>query len=106
MAINSQHPAQLGGIVPSFGTMSKGTPRPPFRPPRYRQPSAARVYRAGRTEKRKISSSVRESSGQSGKADLIALAREMLANPNFAAQAALALEGPAGWDLWSDQFRY
>ena len=30
----------------------------------------------------------------------------MLANPNFAAQAALALEGAAGWDLWSDQFRY
>jgi hypothetical protein len=30
----------------------------------------------------------------------------MLANPNFAAQAALELEGAAGWDLWSDQFRY
>jgi len=43
---------------------------------------------------------------QSGEADLIALAREMLANPNFAAQAALELEGAAGWDLWSDQFRY
>ena len=41
---------------------------------------------------------------QSGEADLIALAREMLANPNFAAQAALALEG-RGW-IWSDQFRY
>jgi 2,4-dienoyl-CoA reductase-like NADH-dependent reductase (Old Yellow Enzyme family) len=43
---------------------------------------------------------------RSGEADLIALAREMLANPNFAAQAALALEGAIGWDLWSDQFRY
>ena len=43
---------------------------------------------------------------QSGEADLIALAREMLADPNFAAQAALELEGAAGWDLWSDQFRY
>jgi 2,4-dienoyl-CoA reductase-like NADH-dependent reductase (Old Yellow Enzyme family) len=43
---------------------------------------------------------------RSGEADLIALAREMLANPNFAAQAALALGGAAGWDLWSDQFRY
>src|SRR6516162_3567966 len=43
---------------------------------------------------------------QSGEADLIALAREMLANPNFAAQAALELEGASGWDLWSDQFRY
>jgi 2,4-dienoyl-CoA reductase-like NADH-dependent reductase (Old Yellow Enzyme family) len=43
---------------------------------------------------------------QSDEADLIALAREMLAHPNFAAQAALELEGAAGWDLWSDQFRY
>ena len=43
---------------------------------------------------------------QSGEADLIALARVMLANPNFAAQAALELEGAAGWDLWSDQFRF
>jgi len=43
---------------------------------------------------------------RSGEADLIALAREMLVNPNFAAQAALALEGAAGWDLCSDQFRY
>ena len=43
---------------------------------------------------------------QSGEADLIALAREMLANPNFTAQAALELEGAAGWDRWSDQFRY
>jgi 2,4-dienoyl-CoA reductase-like NADH-dependent reductase (Old Yellow Enzyme family) len=43
---------------------------------------------------------------EAGEADLVAFAREMLANPNFAAQAALDLEGAAGWDLWSDQFRY
>jgi 2,4-dienoyl-CoA reductase-like NADH-dependent reductase (Old Yellow Enzyme family) len=43
---------------------------------------------------------------KAGEADLVAFAREMLANPNFAAQAALELEGAAGWDLWSDQFRY
>jgi 2,4-dienoyl-CoA reductase-like NADH-dependent reductase (Old Yellow Enzyme family) len=42
----------------------------------------------------------------SGEADLVALAREVLANPNFAAQAALELEGPSGWNLWSDQYRY
>jgi 2,4-dienoyl-CoA reductase-like NADH-dependent reductase (Old Yellow Enzyme family) len=42
----------------------------------------------------------------SGEADLVALAREMLVNPNFAAQAALELEGPSGWNLWSDQYRY
>jgi 2,4-dienoyl-CoA reductase-like NADH-dependent reductase (Old Yellow Enzyme family) len=43
---------------------------------------------------------------KAGEADLVAFAREMLANPNFTAQAALELEGAAGWDLWSDQFRY
>jgi 2,4-dienoyl-CoA reductase-like NADH-dependent reductase (Old Yellow Enzyme family) len=43
---------------------------------------------------------------EAGEADLVAFAREMLANPNFTAQAALELEGAAGWDLWSDQYRY
>jgi 2,4-dienoyl-CoA reductase-like NADH-dependent reductase (Old Yellow Enzyme family) len=43
---------------------------------------------------------------EAGEADLVAFAREMLANPNFAGQAALELEGAAGWDLWSDQYRY
>jgi 2,4-dienoyl-CoA reductase-like NADH-dependent reductase (Old Yellow Enzyme family) len=43
---------------------------------------------------------------KSGEADLVAFAREMLADPNFAAQAALELEGAAGWSLWSDRFRY
>ncbi len=43
---------------------------------------------------------------EAGEADLVAFAREMLANPNFAAQAALELEGAAGWDLWSDRYRY
>lgn len=43
---------------------------------------------------------------EAGEADLVAFAREMLANPNFAAQAALELEGSSGWDLWSDRYRY
>ncbi|MGC1351576.1 MAG: NADH:flavin oxidoreductase/NADH oxidase [Xanthobacteraceae bacterium] len=43
---------------------------------------------------------------EAGEADLVAFAREMLANPNFAAQAGLELEGSSGWDLWSDQYRY
>ena len=47
------------------GKMTKSILRPPFRPPRYRQPSAARVYLAGRSEKRKIFTSARESSGES-----------------------------------------
>ena len=47
------------------GKMTKSILRPPFRPPRYRQPSAARVYLAGRSEKRKIFTSAQESSGES-----------------------------------------
>ena len=42
------------------GKMTKSILRPPFRPPRYRQPSAARVYLAGRSEKRKIFTSAPE----------------------------------------------
>ena len=45
------------------GKMTKSILRPPFRPPRYRQPSAARVYLAGRSEKRKIFTSAPESLG-------------------------------------------
>ena len=41
-----------------------------------------------------------------GEADLVALAREMLFNPNWAAQAAVELRGSAGWALWPQQFRY
>ena len=44
------------------GKMTKSILRPPFRPPRYRQPSAARVYLAGRSEKCKIFTSAPESS--------------------------------------------
>lgn len=43
---------------------------------------------------------------EAGEADLVAFAREMLANPNFAVQAGLELEGSSGWDLWSDRYRY
>ena len=41
-----------------------------------------------------------------GEADLVSLAREALFNPNWAAQAALSLVGPAGWQLWPEQFRW
>lgn len=41
-----------------------------------------------------------------GGADLIALAREMLANPNWPAQAARELSEGGGWGLWPQQFRY
>jgi len=41
-----------------------------------------------------------------GRADLIALAREMLFNPNWAGQAALELEGSRGWRWWPETFRW
>lgn len=43
---------------------------------------------------------------ESGEADLIAIGREMLVNPNFAVQAALELKGESGWQLWIDQYRW
>lgn len=43
---------------------------------------------------------------RNGQADLIALGRELLFNPNWAAQAALQLQGAAGWTLWPEQFAW
>lgn len=43
---------------------------------------------------------------QRGEADLVALAREILFNPNWPAQAALSLVGEKGWKFWPDQFRW
>lgn len=41
---------------------------------------------------------------RAGDADLIALAREMLVNPNWAVQAAVTLGQGAGWRQWPDQY--
>jgi len=41
---------------------------------------------------------------EAGDADLIALAREMLFNPNWAAQAAVELMPDTGWRAWPEQF--
>ena len=43
---------------------------------------------------------------EAGQADLIALAREMLFDPNWAAKAALELAPETGWSAWPEQFRY
>lgn len=43
---------------------------------------------------------------QRQQADFIALGREMLVNPNWAAEAALELHGQRGWSLWPEQFRW
>lgn len=39
-----------------------------------------------------------------GQADMIAIGRELLFNPNWAAQASVALKGQAGWQDWPEQF--
>jgi 2,4-dienoyl-CoA reductase-like NADH-dependent reductase (Old Yellow Enzyme family) len=39
-----------------------------------------------------------------GSADLIAIAREALVDPHWAARAALALEGDSGWAQWPKQY--
>jgi 2,4-dienoyl-CoA reductase-like NADH-dependent reductase (Old Yellow Enzyme family) len=39
-----------------------------------------------------------------GEADLVAIGREALVNPNWANLAALELEGDAGWREWPEQF--
>ena len=39
-------------------------------------------------------------------ADLISLGRELLVDPNWPAQAALALMPEAGWQEWPEQFRW
>ncbi|PTM42753.1 NADH:flavin oxidoreductase/NADH oxidase [Bosea sp. 124] len=41
---------------------------------------------------------------QAGSADLIALGREMLFDPNWAARATVALAGEAGWNAWPQAF--
>ncbi|MGB6103134.1 MAG: NADH:flavin oxidoreductase/NADH oxidase [Pusillimonas sp.] len=43
---------------------------------------------------------------QQEQSDLVALAREMLFNPNWAAQAALELEDAKGWRWWPEPFRW
>jgi 2,4-dienoyl-CoA reductase-like NADH-dependent reductase (Old Yellow Enzyme family) len=43
---------------------------------------------------------------QAGNADLIALGRELLVNPNWPVQAALELKGSAGWKEWPDQYAW
>jgi len=41
---------------------------------------------------------------EKGQADLIALGRELLFNPNWAAQASVEMKGAAGWQDWPEQF--
>ena len=41
---------------------------------------------------------------EEGRADLVALGRELLWNPNWPAQAAVELDGRNGWKLWPPQY--
>ena len=45
-----------------------------------------------------------ESILDNNQADMIALGRELLFNPNWVAQAAVDMKGPAGWDDWPEEF--
>ena len=73
------------------GKMTKSILRPPFRPPRYRQPSAARVYLAGRSEKRKIFTSAPESSWES---PFISLTRAARSSTRFTVWRGSAVSRP------------
>jgi 2,4-dienoyl-CoA reductase-like NADH-dependent reductase (Old Yellow Enzyme family) len=43
---------------------------------------------------------------QDGKADLVALGRELLWNPNWPAQTAVEADPKPGWDLWPEQYSW
>lgn len=43
---------------------------------------------------------------EQGRCDLIALARELLWNPNWPAQAAIEWHEQTGWDLWPEQYAW
>lgn len=82
----------------------------PARDPGFQVPYAARIRREAAVATVAVGmirdSSQAEAIIAEGSADLVALAREMLFNPNWAAQAALELEGDSGWTLWPQQFRF
>lgn len=82
----------------------------PSRTPGFQVPFSARIRREAKIptiavglirEPRQAEDVLR-----AGDADLIALGRELLVNPNWAAQAALSLLGRDGWREWPDMFRW
>jgi 2,4-dienoyl-CoA reductase-like NADH-dependent reductase (Old Yellow Enzyme family) len=80
------------------------------RTPGFQVPFAARIRREAQIATMAVGLILEPKQAEAilaaGEADLIAVAREMLANPNFAAQAALELEGASGWRYWIDPFRW
>jgi 2,4-dienoyl-CoA reductase-like NADH-dependent reductase (Old Yellow Enzyme family) len=43
---------------------------------------------------------------EDGKADLVAIGRELLWNPNWPAQTAVEFGGAGGWDVWPQQYAW
>jgi 2,4-dienoyl-CoA reductase-like NADH-dependent reductase (Old Yellow Enzyme family) len=80
------------------------------RTPGFQVPFAARIRKEAKVSTMAVGLIIEpqqaEAILESGAADLIAIGREMLVNPNFAAQAALELKGESGWQLWIDQYRW
>lgn len=78
--------------------------------PGYLVPNAARVRRDAGVVTQAVgfisTPEQAEAVLRDGAADLVAIGREALANPHWAAQAALALEGDAGWGAWPDQYAW
>ena len=80
----------------------------PSRDPGFQVPLAAHVRRAASIPTIAVGMIVEPRQAEdilrAGDADLIALGREMLYNPNWAVQAAVTLPGGAGWEAWPDAF--
>src|ERR1700728_2409509 len=80
------------------------------RTPGFQVPFAARIRKEAEVPTMAVGLIVEPKQAEAilaaGEADLIAIGREVLADPNFAAQAALALKAQAGWPLWTDQYRW
>lgn len=80
----------------------------PSRDPGFQVPLAAQVRRAAGLPTIAVGMIVEPRQAEeilrAGDADLVALGREMLYNPNWAAQAAVTLPGGAGWKVWPDAF--
>ena len=82
----------------------------PSRDPGFQVPFAARIRQASGVPTIAVGLILAPQQAEAvlhaGDADLVALGREMLFNPNWSAQAALALPGGGGWSAWPEQYAW
>jgi 2,4-dienoyl-CoA reductase-like NADH-dependent reductase (Old Yellow Enzyme family) len=82
----------------------------PSRAPGFQVPFAARVRREANIPTIAVGLILEplqaEAVLRASDADLVALGRELLFNPNWPAQAALGLRGSAGWSAWPEQYAW